>query len=81
MSYALHGGGMLKTAMASGGFMKWGAPGPGQWITIYANGGHMYMTVAGLRFDTSGAKSSGTRWQSASARDGKGYSVVHPVGF
>ena len=81
VSYALHGGGMLKTAMASGGFMKWGAPGPGQWITIYANGGHMYMTVAGLRFDTSGAKSSGTRWQSASARDGKGYSVVHPVGF
>lgn len=81
VSYALHGGGLLKASMPSGGFMKWGEPGPGQWITVYAHGGHMYMTVAGLRFDTSGAKSSGTRWQSASARSGKGYKVVHPVGF
>ena len=42
--------------MPSGGFMKWGEPGPGQWITLYANGGHIYMVVAGLRFDTSGAQ-------------------------
>jgi hypothetical protein len=81
VSYALHGGGLLETSMASGGFMKWGEPGPGAWITIYANGGHVYMTVAGLRFDTSGARSSGTRWQPAADRDGKGYTVVHPVGF
>ena len=54
VSYALHGGGLLETAMPSGGFMSWGDAGPGQWITIYAHGGHMYMVVAGLRFDTSG---------------------------
>ena len=81
VSYALHGGGLLDTSMPSGGFMKWGEPGPGQWITIYAHASHMYMTVAGLRFDTSGAKTSGSRWQLASERDGKGYAVVHPVGF
>ena len=81
VSYALHGGGLLEASMPSGGFMKWGEPGPGTWITIYAHGGHVYMTVAGLRFDTSGATSSGTRWQPASERDGKGYTVVHPVGF
>jgi peptidoglycan hydrolase-like protein with peptidoglycan-binding domain len=81
VSYALHGGGLLETSMASGGFMNWGDPGPGTWITIYANGGHVYMTVAGLRFDTSGRSGAGSRWQPASERDGKGYSVVHPPGF
>lgn len=50
VSYALHGAGLLETSMASGGCMKWGDPGPGKWITIYANPGHIYMTVAGLRF-------------------------------
>jgi cell wall-associated NlpC family hydrolase len=81
VSYALHGGGLLETSMASGGFMTWGDPGPGQWITIFANGGHVYMTVAGLRFDTSGRTGSGSRWQPASERDGKGYTVVHPTGW
>jgi peptidoglycan hydrolase-like protein with peptidoglycan-binding domain len=80
VSYALHGAGMLDRALASGDFMNWGDPGPGQWITIYANGGHAFMTVAGLRFDTSGAKTSGTRWQ-ADMRSGRGYSIVHPPGF
>jgi cell wall-associated NlpC family hydrolase len=80
VSYALHGAGLLETAMASGGFMSWGEPGPGQWITIYANGGHVFMTVAGLRFDTSGRSRNGTRWQ-ADARSGKGYTVVHPTGL
>jgi len=81
VSYALHGGGLLDASMPSGGFMKWGEPGAGTWITIYAHGGHVYMVVAGLRFDTSGAKSSGSRWQPASERSGKGYTVVHPVGY
>ena len=54
VSYALHGGACSSSSMASGGFENWGEPGRGSWITIYANGGHVYMTVAGLRFDTSG---------------------------
>ncbi|HEY4280894.1 MAG TPA: peptidoglycan-binding domain-containing protein [Conexibacter sp.] len=78
VSFALHGGGMLDSSMPSGGFEGWGQSGRGQWITIYANGGHMYMTVAGLRFDTSGADPS--RWQS-DMRDNSGFVVRHPTGF
>jgi peptidoglycan hydrolase-like protein with peptidoglycan-binding domain len=80
VSYALHGAGLLEESMASGGFMSWGDPGPGQWITIYANAGHMYMVVAGLRFDTSGRTRAGTRWQ-ADMRPTSGYTVVHPPGL
>jgi peptidoglycan hydrolase-like protein with peptidoglycan-binding domain len=80
VSYALHGGGLLDEAMPSGSFESWGSDGPGQWITIYANGGHMFMTVAGLRFDTSGRSGTGSRWQQA-MRSGSGYTVRHPEGF
>jgi peptidoglycan hydrolase-like protein with peptidoglycan-binding domain len=80
VSYALHGAGLLNTSMASGGFMTWGGAGAGTWITTYANGGHMYMIVAGLRFDTSGQSSKGTRWQAA-ARSSSGFTVRHPAGY
>ena len=80
VSYALHGGGLLKASMPSGGFMTWAAPGAGRWITTYANGGHMYMVVAGLRFDTSGKKRTGTRWQS-DMRSTAGYKIRHPQGL
>jgi hypothetical protein len=53
VSYALHGGGLLDAPLDSSSFEHWGDKGPGSWITIYANGGHAWMTVAGLRFDTS----------------------------
>ena len=58
--------------------MNWGEPGPGTWVTLYANEGHMYMVVAGLRFDTSGAKPS--RWQTA-PRSSAGFVVRHPPGL
>ena len=54
VSYALRGGKLMRGAMDSGGFMRWGRSGRGTWITIRANRGHAYMIVAGLRFDTSG---------------------------
>ena len=78
VSYALHGGGLLDSPMPSGNFETWGDPGPGQWVTIYARGDHMYMVVAGLRFDTSGAKPS--RWQTKK-RSSKGFVVRHPTGL
>jgi hypothetical protein len=53
VSYALHGGGLLDSPLDSTSFEHWGDKGVGSWITIYANGGHAWMTVAGLRFDTS----------------------------
>ena len=80
VSYALHFAGLLKSSMPSGDFMSWGDAGPGQWVTLYANGGHIYMVVAGLRFDTSGAKQDGSRWH-ASVRPTKGYTVRHPTGL
>ncbi len=80
VSYALHGGGLLDRSMASGGFMTWAEPGPGRWVSTYANAGHMYMVVAGLRFDTSAAKQTGSRW-AAAARPASGYVVRHPAGL
>jgi hypothetical protein len=80
VSYALHGGGLLESAMPSSGFMDWGDAGPGSWVTIYANGGHMYMEVAGLRFDTSARRSTGGRW-TTETRDPSGYVVRHPRGL
>jgi len=80
VSFALHGAGLLNSPLVSGDFPNWSAVerGKGAWVTIYANGGHVFMTVAGARFDTSGARPS--RWQS-SMRSASGYAVVHPRGL
>ena len=80
VSFALAGAGLMGSPLTSGGFMNWGDPGPGRWITIYANNGHVFMVVAGLRFDTSGAN-GGTRWQSSKARSYSGFAVRHPPGL
>jgi hypothetical protein len=80
VSYALHGAGLLDSALTSGGFMSWGAPGEGRWVTIYANAGHVYMVIDGRRFDTTGRDESGSRWQSRS-RSSAGYTVRHPPGL
>jgi hypothetical protein len=80
MSYALHGAGLLDTALDSSGFMGWGDPGEGQWVTNYANPGHSYMVIAGLRFDTSGRAEDNSRWDTE-MRSPSGYTVRHPVGL
>jgi hypothetical protein len=80
VSYALHGAGLLSSALTSGDFMSWGAPGKGRWISIYAAPGHVYMVVAGRRFDTSGRDAAGSRWQ-ANDRSAGGYVVRHPAGL
>jgi hypothetical protein len=60
VSYALIGGGLLKTPLDSGSFMGWGESGEGAWITVYTNPGHAYAVIAGLRLDTSVAGTRGT---------------------
>lgn len=82
VSYALHGAKLLEAPLVSGAFMTWGEPGPGAWITIYANKEHVYMTVAGLRWDTGGDPPgvTGPRWHSEPFL-GKGFVVRHPVGL
>jgi cell wall-associated NlpC family hydrolase len=80
VSYVLHGAELLERTRDSSGFRRYGQPGKGSWITVYANGGHAYVVVAGLRFDTSGSGEDGPRWR-PEARSGSGYSVRHPAGL
>jgi hypothetical protein len=81
MSYALHGAGLLKRPLTSGDFMRWGDRGKGAWITVYAHGGHGYLVIAGLRFDTGWNNSGrGPRW-SEKMRPDDGYTVRHPPGL
>jgi len=81
VSYALHGGGLLDTPLVSGSMMGWEVPGPGRWITVYANAGHAYAVIAGLRWDTSGnTRGTGPRWHlETEARTG--FAVRHPAGY
>ena len=80
VSYVLHAIGRLAVPEDSGELMSFGAPGPGRWITIYANAGHAYMTINGMRFDTSAQWINGSRWTHL-ARPSDGYVVRHPVGL
>jgi cell wall-associated NlpC family hydrolase len=81
VSYALHGGGLLNVPLVSGSFEHWGAPGPGRWITIYANPTHVYAVIAGLRWDTVGdLRGTGPRWH-AEPPYPRGFVVRHPVGY
>jgi hypothetical protein len=80
-SYALHGAGLVSRALNSTEFMSWGEAGPGAWVTSYANSGHSYLVVAGLRFDTGyHGGGSGPRW-STEMRPGDNYTVRHPAGL
>ena len=70
----------LRRPMASGDLMQWGRGHKGKWITVYSNPGHAYMKVAGLRFDTSMTKGTGTGW-SKQMRSGAGYRKRHKGRF
>jgi hypothetical protein len=82
VSFALHGGKFLTSPLPSGPLETWGEEGEGSWISVYANSGHAYMTVAGFRFDTAGDEGAetGPRWH-AEMRDNVGYIVRHPTGY
>jgi putative peptidoglycan binding protein len=80
VSYALQGGGLLSAPLDSSGFMGYGQPGPGAHISIYANPGHVYMTVDGRRFDTSARARTGSRW-GAGAGSPAAFVVRHPPGL
>jgi hypothetical protein len=87
VSHLLYGGGLLPAGagMTSGELESWGLPGPGRWVTIYANATHVYMYVAGLRWDTwnaagAGDGSDGIGWHPL-VRSGAGFVVRHPLGL
>jgi hypothetical protein len=84
VSFALHGGGMLATPMDSSEFMRWGVAGHGQWITIFSSPSHAYMSIAGIRLDTSTAgdpsRLAGPRWRPLRVSN-RGYKVRTIVGL
>src|SRR6188474_850668 len=79
VSFALHGGGLLDSPLDSTGLSTWGEPGPGQWITVYANAGHAWVIIAGLAFDTSGG--AGPRWHPEPVSSTEGFIARHPPGY
>jgi hypothetical protein len=67
----------------SGQMESYGSAGSGQWITLYANAGHVYAKIAGLWCDT-GAQSSSNdrdRWSTRRASPAGGFVVRHPTGY
>jgi cell wall-associated NlpC family hydrolase len=80
VSYVLHAAGLLNTPLASGALMKWGKKGKSSWITVFANGGHTYARIAGLRWDTSGTGGSGPGW-SKKKRSGRSFAKRHWSGL
>ena len=80
VSYALHGAGLLGAPRDSSGLTSFGRAGAGEWISVYANAGHTYVVIAGLRLDTSGTGGAGPRWH-GEQRSSSGYVVRHPAGL
>jgi hypothetical protein len=81
VSFALFGGGLIPRPLTSGELEHWGAPGPGKWITVYANAGHTFAEIAGLRWDTVGdEQGTGPRWHLATTSTA-GFVVRHPPGL
>jgi len=90
VSFALHGAGLLSTPEDSTQLESYGEPGPGRWITIYADASHAFLVVAGRAFDTADyggpniPAGSGPRWRSdplGNLADGGNYIVRHPAGL
>ncbi|HVD39937.1 MAG TPA: hypothetical protein VNC16_02885 [Solirubrobacterales bacterium] len=83
VSFALHGGSLIDTPMPSGSLAGWGSAGKGRWITVYANGGHAYAIIAGLRWDTAGTTNgTGPRWHKSLKAQASGpFTVRHPAGY
>jgi cell wall-associated NlpC family hydrolase len=81
VSFALFGGGLIPRPLTSSDLEHWGAPGPGRWITVYANAGHTFAEIAGLRWDTVGdEQGTGPRWHLVTTSSA-GFVVRHPPGL
>lgn len=83
VSFALIKSGLLSYPLVSGSFARWQVKGPGRWVTIYANAGHVYLEVAGLRLDTSSVGDNagkGVRWRPVIGKRPR-FAVRHPFGL
>ncbi|HUC07144.1 MAG TPA: hypothetical protein VMR96_03560 [Solirubrobacterales bacterium] len=82
VGYVLHAIGLLDQTMVSGQLAYWGESGLGRWITVYANDEHVFMVIAGLRFDTRDDPPgvTGPRWKRAKV-DPRRFAARHPLGL
>lgn len=81
VSYVLREAGLLRGSMTSRGFRKYGENGAGRWITLYARKDHVYLVIAGLRFDTGWSEGpKGPKWTTR-GRPNRGAIVRHPKGL
>jgi cell wall-associated NlpC family hydrolase len=80
VSYVLASAGLLDRSLVAAEFMRWGRPGPGKWVTIYASPTHVFMRVAGIRFDTVARAQTGSRWVNEQT-DTSRYVARHPPGL
>ena len=61
LSFAFIHAGLLEKPIANG-WRLMGEAGRGKWLTVYSNTGHVWMELAGLRYDTSALRIAGSRW-------------------
>ena len=80
VSFVLYKAGLLDVSRDSTGLMSYGESRRGKWITVHANGGHAYVEIAGLRFNTSGRGEEGPRWR-PEPRSSRGFVARHPAGL
>lgn len=81
-SFVLRAGGFVSWPMVSGTLANWGSRGAGRWVQIYANREHVFMVIAGVRFDTTAwfPGEKGPRWRST-VRGTKGFTLRHPLRY
>jgi hypothetical protein len=91
-SYVLWGGGLGQRLLGgsvddSTELESVGDPGPGKWVTIYAQAGHAYIEIAGIYFDTAAGlgnppnpPATGPRWSDVGTGPG-GFVARHPPGL
>ena len=77
-SYVLHAAGLLDESMPSRAFRHYGKAGEGKWLSVWARNGHVFLVIAGVRFDTGWTgQSEGVKWTIRS-RPARGYVIRHP---
>ena len=79
-SYVLHAAGVLDEARSSSGFKDYGEPGPGEWISVHVKPGHVFLVIAGARFDTTDHADIGPGWREAD-RLPEAFEIRHPKGM
>jgi cell wall-associated NlpC family hydrolase len=82
ISYVFDAAHLLTGSVVSGQLENWGDPGPGKWITVFANADHTFMIVAGLRFDTVALAETGSRWSDRPPDENVStFAIRHPAGL